>query len=153
MAFDERLASRVRALLAECGNVTERRMFAGLTFMVSGHICCGVNNHELIVRLAPDDEEAALRMPHARPMDFTNRPMSGFVTIAPAGLGLVALCFPFRSTVAHRPSDRRDIAWLPCPCRRHRVGLVGTVGTRSRRSCCAREISSSVRSHGGISAI
>jgi hypothetical protein len=41
---------------------------------------------ELIVRLCPEDEEAALAMPHARPMDFTNRPMSGFVTIAPAGL-------------------------------------------------------------------
>jgi hypothetical protein len=87
MAFDERLASRVRALLAGRTDVTERRRLGGLTLMVRGHMCCGVNRDELIVRLDPDDEEAALRTPHARPMDFTNRPMTGFVTIEPAGLG------------------------------------------------------------------
>jgi TfoX/Sxy family transcriptional regulator of competence genes len=43
MAFDEQLASRVRALLGDRGEVSERRMFGGLTFMVSRHMCCGVN--------------------------------------------------------------------------------------------------------------
>ena len=86
MAYDERLADRVRELLRERTDVTERRMFGGLTFMVSGHMCCGINGDELILRLAPEAEEAALRAPHARPMDFTRRPMRGFVTIAPDGL-------------------------------------------------------------------
>ena len=61
-------------------------MFGGLTFMVGGHMCCGVNGDELILRLGPDAEDKALMAPHARPMDFTRRPMRGFVTIAPAGL-------------------------------------------------------------------
>jgi hypothetical protein len=101
MAFDEQLASRVRALLADRDDVTERRMFGGLTFMVNGHMCCGVNNDELIVRLAPDDEDAALSTLHARPMDFTNRPMTGFVTFAPAGVKGRALNRWVGRAVAH----------------------------------------------------
>ena len=86
MAYDEKLAARVRALLADRTDVGERKMFGGLTFMVSGHMCCGVNGDELIVRLDPDHEDDALARPHARPMDFTGRPMRGFVTVQPEGL-------------------------------------------------------------------
>ena len=86
MAYDERLADRVRELLAERTDVTERRMFGGLTFMIAGHMCCGINNDELILRLDPNAEDTALTAPHARPMDFTRRPMRGFVTISPDGL-------------------------------------------------------------------
>ena len=86
MAYDEKLAARIRALLADRTDVTERKMFGGLTFMVAGHMCCGVNADELIVRLDPDREDDALARPHARPMDFTGRPMRGFVTVRPEGL-------------------------------------------------------------------
>ena len=86
MAYDEKLAARVRALLANRNDVRERKMFGGVTFMVAGHMCCGVNGDELIVRLDPDHEDAALAGPHARPMDFTGRPMRGFVTVQPEGL-------------------------------------------------------------------
>ena len=86
MAYDERLAARVRALLAGRADVSERKMFGGLTFMIGGNMCCGVNNDELIVRLDPDHEEEALARPHARPMDFTGRPMRGFITVQPDGL-------------------------------------------------------------------
>src|SRR5919201_2022851 len=91
MAYSERLADRVRALLSDRDDVVERPMFGGLTFMVRGHMCCGVHGDELIVRLHPDDEEAALARPHARPMDFTARPMRGFVTVAPDGMTARAL--------------------------------------------------------------
>ena len=53
MAYDPRLAGRVRTLLTDRGDVAERPMFGGLTFMVAGHMCCGVNKDELIVRLNP----------------------------------------------------------------------------------------------------
>src|SRR5918994_5853824 len=86
MAYSERLADRVRALRSDRNDVAERQMFGGLTFMVRGHMCCGVHGDELIVRLHPDDEDAALARSHARVMDFTARPMRGFVTIAPDGL-------------------------------------------------------------------
>ena len=86
MGYDERLADRVRELLAERTDITERRMFGGLTFMVAGHMCCGVNKDELILRLAPDADGTGLTAPHARPMDFTGRPMRGFVTVSPDGV-------------------------------------------------------------------
>jgi TfoX/Sxy family transcriptional regulator of competence genes len=86
MAYDEALAARVRTLLASRSDVTERRMFGGLTFMVGGNMCCGINDDELIVRLDPEHEDEALASPHARPMDFTGRPMRGFVTVRPEGL-------------------------------------------------------------------
>jgi hypothetical protein len=86
MPYDDKLAARVRRLLSDRADVTEREMFGGLTFMVAGNMCCGVNRDELIVRLSPDDAQHALDRPGARPMDFTGRPMRGFVTVGPAGL-------------------------------------------------------------------
>jgi TfoX/Sxy family transcriptional regulator of competence genes len=86
MAYDEKLAARVRVLMSDRDDVVEKRMFGGLTFMVAGHMCCGVNGDELIVRLSPGDVAAALARPAARPMDFTGRPMRDFVTVGPEGL-------------------------------------------------------------------
>jgi hypothetical protein len=82
----EKLAARVRALLADHDDVAERPMFGGLTFMLGGAMCCGVNRDELIVRLDPTKEHAAVRRPHARPMGLTGRRMRGFVTVRPDGL-------------------------------------------------------------------
>jgi TfoX/Sxy family transcriptional regulator of competence genes len=86
MAYDEQLAARIRTLLADRTDVSERKMFGGLTFMISGNMCCGVNRNELILRLDPDREDEALARPHARPMDLTGRRMRGFVTVQPDGL-------------------------------------------------------------------
>ena len=86
MAYDEQLAARVRTLLANRTDVTERKMFGGLTFMIGGNMCCGVHRDELIVRLDPDRDDEALAKPHARPMDLTGRPMRGFITVQPDGL-------------------------------------------------------------------
>ena len=86
MAYDEQLADRVRALLERRAEVSERKMFGGLTFMVGGNMCCGVNKDELIVRLDPEREDEALSRPHARAMDFTGRRMPGFITVQPEGL-------------------------------------------------------------------
>ena len=86
MAYDEQLAARVRALLSDRADVSERKMFGGLTFMLGGNMCCGVNKDELIVRLDPEREDEALSRPHAGPMDFTGRRMAGFITVQPEGL-------------------------------------------------------------------
>ena len=86
MAYDEALAARVRGLLAERSEVREQRMFGGLTFMVRGHMCCGVHGDELIVRLDSADEADAFARPHTRPMDFTGPPLPGFVTVGSAGV-------------------------------------------------------------------
>lgn len=86
MAFDEALADRVRDVLAARPELSERKMFGGIAFMVSGNICCGVIGEDLMVRLG-DDGERALAEPHTRPMDFTGKPMKTTVYVDPAGTG------------------------------------------------------------------
>jgi TfoX N-terminal domain len=87
MAYDEDLAERVRVALGSVPDVTEIAMFGGLCYTVAGNMAVGVNGEDLMVRMAPDDADAALDEPGARPMDFTNRPMRGFLFVGPAGTG------------------------------------------------------------------
>lgn len=86
MAFDEKLAERVRKALARRLDVEERRMFGGLAFLVRGHMCCGVEGDRLMVRVGPEAYERCLALPHVREMDFTGRPLRGFVYVDPPGL-------------------------------------------------------------------
>jgi len=85
MPYDERLANRLRRLLRGDYSVVEKKMFGGLAFMVNGHMCCGVVRSDLVVRIGPDSSAEVLNLPHARPMDFTGRPMKGFVYVSPEG--------------------------------------------------------------------
>src|SRR5919106_5116182 len=86
MAYDEVLADRVRGVLLENGQFDERKMFGGIAFMVKGHMCCGVLNEDLVLRLDPNDARTLLRSKYVRPMDFTGRPMKGYVYVAPSGI-------------------------------------------------------------------
>lgn len=86
MAYDERLAERVRAILGDRADLREQKMFGGIAFMVGDKMCVGVTNDDLMVRLSVDDHEGALKRPHVRPMDFTGRPMKGFVFVGPEGV-------------------------------------------------------------------
>ena len=84
MPFNETLAGRVRDCL-EGETAIEKKMFGGLTFMVRGHMCCGVINDDLVVRVGPDAYDVAISLAHARPMDFTGKPLKGFVYVAARG--------------------------------------------------------------------
>ncbi len=84
--YDEGLAERVRLALSERHDVVEKKMFGGLCFMVSGNMCVGVESDRLMVRVGKAGHEEALAQPHARPMDFTGRPMKGFVFVDVEGL-------------------------------------------------------------------
>lgn len=86
MPYDERLAERIRAVLADRDDVVEKKMFGGLTFMVAGHMCCGVLRDELVVRLGADAGPEAADEPYARTLDFTGRPMPGLVMVEPDGV-------------------------------------------------------------------
>ena len=54
--------------------------------MVAGNMCCGVVKDDLVVRVGPDSYEDALAEPHARPMDFTGRPLRSMVYVGPEGV-------------------------------------------------------------------
>ncbi|NOT27183.1 MAG: TfoX/Sxy family protein [Acidobacteria bacterium] len=85
MAYDEQLANRIRGAFGTRQDVTERRMFGGLTFLVHGRMCCGIVGNDLMVRIPGDEFEAVLRRRHVRPMDFTGKPLKGFVYVSPPG--------------------------------------------------------------------
>ena len=86
MAYDERLAQRVRLELAAQEGVSEKRMFGGLAFMVHGNMALAVDKDRLMVRVGPNRHEASLKRPHAGRMDMTGRPMKGFLVVQPDGL-------------------------------------------------------------------
>jgi TfoX/Sxy family transcriptional regulator of competence genes len=113
MTYDPPLANRVRRALANVPDASERRMFGGLCFLLSGRMLCGVVGRDLVVRVGPDGYPAALRRPHARPMDFTGRPLRGFVYVGPGG---------------HR-NNRALTAWI-----RRAMEYVQALPTQRRRS-------------------
>ena len=86
MAYDEQLAGRVRAIFVGHPSVVEKKMFGGLAFMVQGHMACGVTGERLMARVGPDAHDACLAEAHVREMDFTGRPMRGFVFVDPGGV-------------------------------------------------------------------
>ena len=81
MAYNVDIAARVQKVLEGREGLTQRKMFGGIAFMLNGNMCCGVTNDDLMVRVGADGLEDALGQPHARPMDFTGRPMKGFVFV------------------------------------------------------------------------
>lgn len=85
MPFNEELAARVRAALGPVTGLTEKKMFGGLAFMLNGNMCVGVTNDDLMVRVGPEQHAELLALPYARPMDFTGRPMKGFVFVGLEG--------------------------------------------------------------------
>ena len=107
MAYDEGLAERLRGVFAGHADVVEKKMFGGLAFMVRGSMCVGVNGEELMARVGPDQYDESLALPHARHMDFTGRPMKGFVFIGTDGVESdddlsewVDRCLSFNTTLA-----------------------------------------------------
>jgi TfoX/Sxy family transcriptional regulator of competence genes len=86
MSYDEKLAARVRRVLSDRRDVVEKKMFGGLCFMVNGKMCCGITGTDFMVRVGKAGYDAALSQPHARPMDFTGRPLTGMVYVAKDGL-------------------------------------------------------------------
>lgn len=85
MAYDEGLAERLRDILNEQPGVTEKKMFGGLAFLCQGHMFCGIVGDDLMVRVGAERYEQALLEPYTRAMDFTGRPMKGYVYVEPAG--------------------------------------------------------------------
>ena len=86
MAYDEKTAERVRGLLSGRGDVVERKMMGGLSFMVQGHMCCSVSGRGgLMVRVGAEAQSSALNEPHVQPVEMGGRAMTGFVRVDPQG--------------------------------------------------------------------
>ena len=83
MAYDEELAERVRAALDDVEGVAEIKMFGGLCFTVGGNMAVGVSHDDLLVRMSPEDGDAALAETGVRLMEIGSRTSRGFLSVAP----------------------------------------------------------------------
>ncbi|HET8984443.1 MAG TPA: TfoX/Sxy family protein [Trueperaceae bacterium] len=84
MPLDESAAARIRTLLADRDDVTERTIVGGgIGFMVGGHLCVGLSPRGLTVRVGKAAMAAALARPHSRPLEFGGRTADGFVVVEP----------------------------------------------------------------------
>ena len=85
MTFDEKLAERIRRVVPPIDHIVEKKMFGGLAFLLDGKMFVGIVGKDLMVRVGPDAYESALARPHVRPMDFTGRPLTGYVYVGATG--------------------------------------------------------------------
>jgi TfoX/Sxy family transcriptional regulator of competence genes len=104
MAFNEKLANRVRESLVNLSKVEEKNMFGGVCFMVNGKMCIGIVKDEMMCRINPEMETIVHEKNGCRPMDFTGRPMKGYVYISEEGMKTqkdfnywISLCLEFNS--------------------------------------------------------
>jgi hypothetical protein len=86
MAYDEAFADRIRKTLGKRKGLVEKKMFGGIAFLLNGNMCCGIHKNELIIRIEPEETDAALAKPHTRRFDLTGRPMDGWILVAPEGI-------------------------------------------------------------------
>ncbi len=82
MAYDEGLAELLRGDVQDLGNVSERKMFGGLCFMVDGHMLGGVHNGGGMMRVGKERYDEALKIEGTAPLSFTGRPMGGMVDVS-----------------------------------------------------------------------
>ena len=115
MPYDEKLAARVRHALVRQRKVEEKKMMGGLTFMVNGKMCVGILNDDLMARIDPAVHDEALKKKGCREMDFTGRPMKGFVFVGPEGTKTnldywvkLALDFNKKAKASKKRKDKRS---------------------------------------------
>jgi TfoX/Sxy family transcriptional regulator of competence genes len=87
MAYNNYLEERINKLLSEKGVPFEtKKMMGGLCYMIDDKMCVGIVKEELMARVDPEIYAELLDRKGARPMDFTNRPMKGYVFVKPEGI-------------------------------------------------------------------
>jgi TfoX/Sxy family transcriptional regulator of competence genes len=87
VAYDEKLATRLRELLANEKGLTEKRMFGGLAFLINGNMSVSASGQGgLLLRVDPEQTDALLAEPHAQPFEMRGRAMQGWLRVAPEGV-------------------------------------------------------------------
>jgi len=106
MSYDEGVAERLRELFEDRRGITEKKMFGGLAFMYRGHMLVGIIEDSLMARVGPAEYANALAQANVREMDFTGKPMKGYVYVDPDGFESdadlsrwVGLCLRFNETL------------------------------------------------------
>lgn len=110
MAYDEHLASRIRHAVGRSPGITEKRMFGGVCFLRHGLMFAGVSASSLMARVGKDLHADSLAREHVREMDFTGRPMAGYVFVDEPAIAneeqlrfWLNRCLEFVATLAPKP--------------------------------------------------
>lgn len=109
MAYDEGLAERIRGVLSDSTDFAEKKMFGGLAFMVRGNMCLGVLGEAVMARVGKARYAEMLAREFVREMDFTGKPMTGYVFVDPEGIAedsdlveLVGICLEFNGSLPQK---------------------------------------------------
>src|SRR5580765_1352340 len=86
MAYNEKVADRIREALAHLPDVEEKKMFRGVTFMVNGKMCVSVSGDEMMCRFDPALHETALKKKGSRTMIMRDRELRGYVYVGEEGI-------------------------------------------------------------------
>jgi len=106
MPYDENLAKRIESILRSRREVSQKKMFGGLCFLLNGNMLCGINGHKLMARVGQENYEFALKQKHVTEMDFTGKLLKGMIYVLPDGMKRkdslkkwVNMCIEFVSTL------------------------------------------------------
>ena len=86
MPYDENLAKRIESILKSRREVSQKKMFGGLCFLLNGNMLCGINGDKLMARVGQQNYEFALKQKHVTEMDFTGKPLKGMVYVLQEGI-------------------------------------------------------------------
>lgn len=87
MAYDEYLQERIEIILSEKKVPYEaKKMMGGLCYMIDDKMCFGVVKNDFMARVGEKAYFDLIDLDGARPMDFTKRPMKGYIFVAPEGV-------------------------------------------------------------------
>lgn len=113
MAYDEALERRLRSTFSDRKDSEVKKIFVGLCFMISKHICCGFVGDTLMVRVGPEQYAKCLAEKYAREIDFTGKALKGMVYVTVEGVAKdadlkkwVDRCTEFISSLDPRGPDR-----------------------------------------------
>lgn len=116
MAFNEKLADRIREALVNVPKVDEKFMFGGVCFMVNGKMCVGVVKDEMMCRIDPALDETVLEKNGCRPMDFNHKPMKGYVFVSDPAMKSkkdfeywINLCLDFNDKAKAAPKKKKKV--------------------------------------------
>jgi len=83
MAYDERLAGRIRELVSGERGVAEKKMFGGLAFLVNGNMAIAASGQGgVLVRVDPEESDELVATTKAELMEMRGRSMKGWLRVA-----------------------------------------------------------------------
>lgn len=81
MAYNEKLANRIREALIRLPKVEEKKMFGGLAFMVDGKMCITIGIDRIMCRIDPAIHEESIRHNGIDTVKMGGREYKGYIQI------------------------------------------------------------------------